>query len=256
LQQAGFVVGRNVAIEYRFGQPDRMPALAAELVGLSPAVLVATDVGAALAAKQATATIPIVFGIGGDPVQMGLVASFNRPAGNATGLSVLSLELGPKRLEILRDLLPQPGLIAVLSGPISVSTQKQIRDLEAAAQAIGQSILVLQARNDTEVETAFAMMAERQAGGLLYGLSTYFQVITDKLVALAARYRIPALYEWREFVVAGGLISYNTSRSEAGRQIGDYVGRILKGAAPGDLPVSNQPAPSWSSTWRPRRRSD
>jgi putative ABC transport system substrate-binding protein len=239
LEERDFIVGRNVAIEYRFadGQNDRVPALAAELVGVPVAVLVATDVGAAVAAKKATATIPIVFFTAGDPVQQGLVASLSRPAGNATGVSVLSLELGPKRLEVLRDILPQPGLIAFLVGPTTQSTPLQIREIEAAAQAVGQPILVLQGRNDDEVEKAFATMVERQASGLLYGLSTYFQVITEKLVALAARYRIPALYEWREFVVAGGLISYNVRRGEGSRLAGDYAGRILQGAAPADLPV-------------------
>jgi putative ABC transport system substrate-binding protein len=239
LEMAGFVVGRNVAIEYRFaeGRLDRLPALAAELVRLPAAVLVANGTGEADAAKKATATIPIVFGIGADPVQLGLVASLSRPTGNATGLSVFTSQLGPKRLELLREILPQPRLVAALFGPTTVSTRQQIREIEAAAQALGQPILVLEARDDGEVETAFTTMAERQVSGLVYGASTYFQVIADKLVALAAHRRIPALYEWREFVVAGGLMSYSTNRREIARLVGDYVGRILKGAAPADLPV-------------------
>jgi ABC-type uncharacterized transport system substrate-binding protein len=239
LKKVGFVVGGNVVIEYRFaeGQLDRVPSLAAELVGLQAAVLVATDVPAAVAAKKATTTIPIVFSIAMDPVQVGLVASLSRPAGNATGASVLGIEVIPKRLELLREVLPQPGLVAALFGPTTVATPQQIRDLETAAQALSQPILVLQARDEDEVETAFATMAERQARGLFFGASTYFQVITDKLVALAARYRVPAVYEWREFVDAGGLMSYSTSRREFGRSAGDYVARILKGAAPADLPV-------------------
>ena len=244
LEKAGFFVGRNVAIEYRFaeGRIDRLPMLAAELLRLPAAVLVAPAVPSAMAAKEATTTTPIVFGVGTDPVQLGLVVSLNRPAGNATGVSSFGLNLGPKRLEIMRELLPQSRLIAVLFGSITTSTQQQlqeqqIRELEAAAQALGLSILVLRAGDNDEVETAFATMAERQSSGLVTGASPYFQVIAAKLVALAARYRLPALYEWPEFVAAGGLISYSTSRRETGRIAGDYVARILNGAAPADLPV-------------------
>jgi len=200
-------------------------------------VLVATGLGEAVAAKKTTVTIPIVFGSGTDPVQAGLVASLSRPAGNATGMHVFVTGLIAKRLELLREVLPQPGLIAALFGPTLTSNQQQISDVETAARALGHPILVLQARNDDEVETAFAMMAKREASGLVYGASTYFQVIADKLVALAARYRIPAVYEWPEFVAAGGLMSYSTHRREIGQRIGDYVGRILKGASPADLPV-------------------
>jgi putative ABC transport system substrate-binding protein len=239
LKQAGFIVGQNVAIEYRFteGQPDRLPALAAELIGLLPVVLVATGRTAAVAAKQATATIPIVFVSSGDLVAASLVDSLARPGGNATGVSGFSIDLGPKRLEVLRDLLPQPGLIAFLIDSRPQGALVEVREVEAAAQAVGQPILVLHGRSDDEVEKAFATMAERQVSGLLYGAGNYFQVIADKLIALAARYRIPAIYEWPQFVAAGGLISYNTSLSEFMRQVGDYVGRILKGAAPADLPV-------------------
>ena len=240
LENAGFVDGRNVTIEYRFaeGRAERLPILANELIRLPVAVLIAPGVSAAIAAKNATSTIPIVFGVGGDPVQLGLVASLNRPAGNATGVYALSTQLTSKRLEVLRELLPQPGLIAVLFGPdTQIMRGEQRRELDAAAQAVGQPILVLQAQDQDEVEKAFAMMAERGVGGLFFGLSAYFQVIADKLVALAAHHRIPALYEWREFVIAGGLISYNGSRREGWLLAGDYAGRILKGATPADLPV-------------------
>jgi putative ABC transport system substrate-binding protein len=176
-------------------------------------------------------------------VQLGLVASFNRPGGNATGVYAFGVELNPKRLELLREVLPQPGLIAFLVGPQTQNTPVQLRQVEAAAQAVGQPILVLHGRNDDEIEKAFATMAERQASGLLFGLSKYFQVIADKLIALAARYRIPAIYEWREFVAAGGLMSYNVSRRESSRLVGDYAGRILKGAAPADLPVIQSTRP-------------
>jgi putative ABC transport system substrate-binding protein len=239
LEQRGFVVGRNVAIEYRFaeGSFDRLPSLAAELIGLPAAVLFAYGLSAAVAAKKATATIPIVFGSGGDPVQLGLVESFNRPAGNATGVYGFGAEIIPKRLELLREVLPQPGLIAYLVGPQTQATPEQLRQVETAAQAVGQPILVLHGRNEDEIEKAFAAMAERQVRGLLCGRTTYFQVIADKLIALAARYHIPASYEWREFVAAGGLMSYSASRREGSRLAGDYAGRILKGAAPADLPV-------------------
>ena len=240
LQHTGFVVGRNVAIEYRFseGHFDRAPALATELVGLPAAVLVATEAGAAMAAKKATATIPIVFFIAGpDAVQRGLVASLSRPGGNATGVSAFGVEMVPKRLELLHELVPRAGLIAYLVDPRATTAPEQIRVVEAAAEALGHPIVILRGQSVDEIETAFATMAERQVRGLLFGLSTYFQVIADKLVALAARYRIPAVYEWREFVVIGGLMSYSGSRGEVGRIVGEYAGRILKGAAPADLPV-------------------
>jgi ABC-type uncharacterized transport system substrate-binding protein len=226
LEQLGFVVGRNVAIEYRFaqGNNERLPSLAAELIGLPAAVLVAYGAPAAVAVKKATATIPIVFTVGFDPVQLGLVASFNRPAGNATGVHMFQAETISKRLELLREVLPQPGLIAYLDGSRAPGTSVELRQVEAAAQAVGQPVLVLHGRNDDEIEKAFATMAERQVHGLLFGASQYFQVIADKLIALAARYHIPASYEWREFVVAGGLMSYSASRREAMRLAGDYAG--------------------------------
>jgi ABC-type uncharacterized transport system substrate-binding protein len=239
LEQRGFVVGRDVAIEYRYaeGSFDRLPSLAAELIGLPVALLVATGTPAAIAAKKVTSTIPIVFSSGGDPVAAGLVDSLARPGGNATGTHSFGIDVFPKRLEFLREILPQPGLIAFLVGPQTQATPGMIRQVEAAAQTVGQPILVLHGRNEDEIEKAFATMAERQVRGLLYAGSEYFQVIADKLIALAARYRIPASYEWREFVVAGGLMTYSTSRREVMRLTGDYAGRILKGAAAADLPV-------------------
>ena len=239
LAQRGFVVGRNVAIEYRFseGSLDRLPSLAAELIRLPATLLFGYGMPAVLAAKMATTTIPIVFGLAVDPVQRGVVASFNRPTGNATGVYIFGVEAIPKRLELLREILPQPGLIAFLVGPQPQVPLPQVRMAEAAAQAVGQPILVLYGRDEDEIEKAFATMAERQVRGLLFGPSQYFQVIADKLIALAARYRIPASYEWRQFVVTGGLMSYSGSRGEAMRLAGDYAGRILQGAAPAELPV-------------------
>ena len=237
LEKLGFAAGRNIAIEYRFaeGQEARLPALAAELVGRRVAMLVATDRPSALAARAATGTIPIVFASGFDPVQSGLVASFNRPGGNATGVSLLTTELGPKRLGLLREILPKPGTIAFVVNANTASTPYQIQEMEAAAQALGQPLLVVSV--GTEEEADKAKMAERNIAAVLYATTLLFQVMTDRLVTLAARYRIPALYEWREFVTAGGLMSYSTDRDEAGREAGIYAGRILKGEKPADLPV-------------------
>jgi putative ABC transport system substrate-binding protein len=200
-------------------------------------MLIATDGGSALAARGATATIPIVFAIGFDPVQIGLAASFNRPSGNATGVSLLTTELGPKRFALLRELLPQPGKIAFVVNKNSTSTHFQVHEMQAAAQAVGQSLLVVSVDTVEEVEKAFATMAERNVAAILFAANLFFQVISERLVALAARYRIPALYEGRDFVTAGGLMSYSTDRNEVGREAGIYAGRILKGEKPADLPI-------------------
>jgi ABC-type uncharacterized transport system substrate-binding protein len=239
LEESGFAVGRNVAIEYRFaeGRPERVPVLAAGLVRRGVVLLIATDGGSALAAAGATATIPIVFTIGFDPVQIGLAASFNRPGGNATGVSLLTTELGPKRLALVRELLPKPGTIAFVVNKNSTSTQFQVQEMQAAAQALGQSLLVVSAATVEEVDKAFATMAESNVAAILYAANLYFQVIGERLVALAARYRIPALYEWREFVTAGGLMSYSTDCNEVGREAGIYAARILKGEKPADMPI-------------------
>jgi putative tryptophan/tyrosine transport system substrate-binding protein len=239
LEESGFTAGRNVAIEYRFaeGQDERLPALAAELVRRQVVMLVATDRPSALAARAATTTIPIVFTIGLDPVQLGLVASFNRPRGNATGVSLLTVELGPKRLGLVRELLLNPGTMAFVVNANSAATPFQIQEMQAAAQAVGQQLLVVSVGTEEEIEKAFAMMAERHVAAIVYGANLLFQVISARLIALAARHRIPAMYEWREFVLAGGLISYSTDRNEIGREAGNYAGRILKGEKPADLPV-------------------
>jgi len=239
LAESGFTVGRNVAIEYRFaeGQDERLPALAAELARRQVTLMVATDRPSAVAARAATATIPIVFTSGFDPVQSGLVASFNQPGGNATGVSLLTTTLGPKRLGLLRELLPRPGMIAFVVNPNSNSTPFQIQEMQAAAQAIGQPLLVVSVGTEEQADEAFATMAERNVSAILYGATLLFQVIRERLVVLAARYRIPALYEWREFVTAGGLMSYSTDRNEVGQEAGRYAARILKGEKPADLPV-------------------
>ena len=239
LEEAGFVVGRNVAIEYRFaeGLDERLPMLASDLVRRSVTLLVATANTSALAGKAATATIPIAFGVGLDPVQTGLVASLNRPGGNATGVSVFTSELGPKRLGLLRELMPKPGLIAFVIDPNNPSTPTQVEMLQAGARSVGQPLLVIPAGTEAQVDEAFATMAQRDIAGIVFGASVFFQVVSDKIIALAAKHAIPAVYEWREFVTAGGLMSYSTNRTEIGRQMGLYAGRILKGANPADLPV-------------------
>ena len=239
LEDAGFIVGQNVAIDYRFseGRDERLPALAAELVQRRITMLVATDRPSAVAAKAATTTIPIVFHCGEDPVRLGLVQSLNSPGGNATGISVFNNQLGPKRLGLLRGILRTPGVIAFVVNPNSGSTPLQLQEMQEAARTLAQPLLVLNAGTESQVEDAFATMSREKVAAVVFAASVFFQVITDRLVALAARHAIPALYEWREFVIAGGLMSYNTSRAESGRQIGAYAVKILKGAKPSELPV-------------------
>ena len=239
LEETGYLAGQNIAIEFRFsdGREDQLLALATELVARRVAVLVATDRPSALAAKAATATIPIVFTSGLDAVELGLVASLSRPGGNATGVNVFSTELGPKRLELLRQVVPKAGTIAFIVNPNSATAGRQVSELRTAVAALGQQILVLNAGNEKEIDEAFATIVERRAAAVLYAASPLFQVRQDQLVTLAARHSIPAMYEWREFVTAGGLMSYSTNRAEAFRQIGIYTGRVLKGANPADLPV-------------------
>ena len=203
--------------------------LAAELVGRQVVMLVATDRPSALAAKAASATIPIVFTSGVDPVQLGLVASFNRPGGNATGVSLFTTELGPKRLGLVRELLAKSGTIAFVVNPYSSFMPSQIKEMQAAAQAVGQPLLVVEAGTEEQVDRAFKMMAERNVAAIVYAANLFFQVVGDRLVALATRYRIPSLYEWREFVTAGGLMSYSTNRNEVGQSAGNYAARVLKG---------------------------
>jgi putative ABC transport system substrate-binding protein len=239
LESAGFIVGQNVVIDYRFseGRDERLPVLAAELVQRQVTILVATDRPSALAAKAATNTIPLVFHSGDDPVRSGLVQSFNSPGGNATGISVLNNQLGPKRLSLLREIIPQPGVIAFVVNQNSTSTPVQLQEMKEAAQTIAQPLLILNAAIESEIDEAFATMSREKVVAVVFGASVFYQVVADRLIALAARHRIPALYEWREFVVAGGLMSYNANRAESGRQVGAYAAQILKGAKPGDLPV-------------------
>jgi ABC-type uncharacterized transport system substrate-binding protein len=238
LKEAGFVEGQNVAIEYRFdeGQADRLPLLVADLLRRQIALIVG-DTPAALAAKAATTTVPIVFVSGGDPIKLGLVASFNQPGGNVTGINFITGELGAKQLGLLRELLPGVARIAVLVDPKFPTTERFVSDVRAATLAAGQQIEVLYASSDREIETAFATLVQRGAGALQVGIGGSLGSHRERIVALAARHRIPAIYVWREAVAAGGLMSYAPRISDAYRQGGIYAGRILKGEKPGDLPV-------------------
>ncbi len=238
LKEAGFVEGHNVAIESRYAdnQLDRLPALAAELIRRPVAVIVANS-SAARAAKAATATVPIVFTVGNDPVRDGLVASLNRPGGNVTGVTFLSGVLGTKRLELLRLLVPKATSIAVLVNPNTNETKIERNDIQAAAQAIGQQIIIGDVGNAADIEAAFSSFVQRGAGALLGGTGAFLNSQRELIVALAARHGIPAIYSAREYAEAGGLMSYSTSQVEAYRQTGLYAGRILKGEKPGDLPI-------------------
>jgi putative ABC transport system substrate-binding protein len=240
LNEQGFIERQNVAIEYRWadGHYDRLPELAADLVRRNVAVILAVgSVPSPLAAKAATSTIPIVFIVGGDPVRFGLVASLNRPGGNVTGVSVLSGPLTAKRLELLRELVHQAGVVACLVNPNNPEADSQLTDIRAAARTFGQEILILNASTDDELHTAFAMLVRQRAAGLLVGNDAFFVLRREQLVALAAHHAIPAVYFLREFAAAGGLMSYGDSLTDAYRQVGLYLGRILKGTKPTDLPV-------------------
>jgi ABC-type uncharacterized transport system substrate-binding protein len=238
LKEAGFTEGQNVAIEYRSAEDrdDRLPVLVAELIR-RPAAVIVGNTPSALAAKAATATVPIVFMTGSDPVREGLVASFNRPGGNVTGVSILAALLGAKRLELLRQVVPKGTTIAVLVNPNSANTEAERREVQAAAQAVGQQLLVLDVSSDRDIEAAFVTLVQRGAGALQVGTGAFLNSRRERIVALAARHAIPAMYVLRESVAAGGLMSYGPSITDAYRQVGVYTGRILKGEKPADLPV-------------------
>ena len=239
LRETGYVEGQNLAIEYRWADYhyDRLPALAADLVGRKVDLIVAFGgIPAALAAKSATSTIPIVFAVG-DPVDLGLVASLARPSGNLTGVSTMAPELIPKRLELLSELVPRVGVIALLVNPNNSNTERIIGDMQEAARARAVQLHILKAGTESEIDGAFRSLVQSQAGALLVGADPFFNNRREQLVALAARYAVPAIYEWREFATSGGLISYGPSLTSIYRQLGIYTGRILKGAKPPDLPV-------------------
>jgi ABC-type uncharacterized transport system substrate-binding protein len=243
LSEIGYVEGQNLAIEYRWadGHYDRLPALAAGLVGRKVEVIATLGMPSALAAKSATSTIPIIFNVGTDPVADGLVSSLARPGANLTGITIISTELMPKRLELLSELLPQAGVIALLVHPDNASAEPQSRNLQEAANTKGVALHTLKAGTEGEIDAAFATLVKLRADALVVGTDVFFFSRREQLVALAARHAVPTIYEGRAFAADGGLISYGPSLTATNRQLGIYAGMILKGAKPADLPVG-QPA--------------
>jgi putative tryptophan/tyrosine transport system substrate-binding protein len=240
LKEASYVEGQNVTIEYRWakGHYDQLQTLAADLVRRQVAVIAATGGSiSAQAAKAATATIPIVFNVGEDPIKLGLIASFNRPGGNITGVNTLSPALEAKRLGLLRELVPQAAIIAVLLNPTNPDADRQRRDIQAAAAAVGQQVRIFNASSEIDFETAFATLVQQRTDALLVGNDVFFTNRREQIVALAARHAVPTIYAFRQFAESGGLMSYSTNLVEVYRQVGLYVGRILKGEQPADLPV-------------------
>jgi putative tryptophan/tyrosine transport system substrate-binding protein len=238
LKEEGFIEGQNVVVEYRWGenQPDRLPTLVADLIRRPLGVIVG-NITAAQAAKAATTTVPIVFAIGSDPVRAGLVANLNRPGGNVTGVVFFSADLGAKRFEQLRQFVPQATMLAMLANPNTPGPEAERKEVQAAAQAIGQPLVIVDVASEREIETAFATFVQRGADALLIGSGPLLNSHRERIVALAARHALPASYSVREAVVAGGLMSYAPSQPDAYRQVGIYAGRILKGEKPSDLPV-------------------
>jgi putative ABC transport system substrate-binding protein len=240
LAEGGYVEGQNLAIEFRWarGRYDLLPAMAAELVSRGVAVLTAAGgEPSALAAKRTTSTIPIVFGVGGDPVRLGLVESFSRPGGNATGVTLLTNLMEPKRLGLLRELVPGVPLIGVLLNPNFAQAPVQLQQIEEAARSINQRVTVANVSTDEGLEAAFPAFTRQSVGALLVAADPYFDTRREQIVALAARHRLPAIYQFREYALAGGLLSYGVSITDAYRHYGVYTARILKGAKPADLPV-------------------
>jgi putative tryptophan/tyrosine transport system substrate-binding protein len=240
LSETGYVEGRSVAVEYRFAQDDldRLPELAADLVRRRVAVIAAPgSVAAAYAAKAATATIPVVFQTGVDPVEAGLVASLNRPGGNITGVTTLGIEVGAKRLELLHELVPTASIVAFLVNPAPRTVESQSRGMQAAARILGLQLHVLHASAERDFEAVFANLAQLRAGGLVIGGDAFLISRSEQLAALALRYAVPTIFQYREFVAAGGLMSYGGNLADATRLVGVYTGRILKGEKPADLPV-------------------
>ena len=239
LREMGFFEGQNVAIEYRFAEnrPERVPELVADLVRRRVAVICTGNNVTTLAVKKATSEIPLVFVFGLDPVLMGLVSTINRPGGNATGVSFLTSSLEPKRLELVRVLLPQAELVAALVNPDNPNAESHIKDLQAATGTFGMQLLVLKLREVSDFETTFATLVQQRVGAVLVTSDSLFDSNRRRLVDLAARNAIPAMYPWRDFADAGGLLSYGNSLNDAARHVGLYAGRILKGDKAGDLPV-------------------
>ena len=238
LREFSFAENNNIAIDFRWVEnPDQLRKFAAELVQRQAAAIVTSGNATTVAAKSATSAIPIVFSVADDPVRLGLVASFNKPGGNMTGVSLISGALGAKRLELLRELAPAAKLIAILANPSNPAEANQ-RDEQAAARAIGQQMLVLTATTEHDIETAFATLVSQRAGAIIVSADAFFTANQDKIIALAAHHKIPAIYPWREYAEVGGLVSYGTNLADSYRQVGVYVGRILRGVKPADLPVT------------------
>jgi putative ABC transport system substrate-binding protein len=239
LSEVGYLEGRNIAIDFRWaeGQYERLPGMARELVSRRVSIIVAQAPPAALAAKAATAEIPIVFVVGFDPVGAGLVASLNRPGGNATGMTLISATLGQKRLEVVRELLPKASVVALLVNPLSPDTGPEIASAQPAAQALGLQLAMFNASTPNEIETAFIALADRRPDALLVGTDPFLLNRRDDIVARTASLKIPAIYPFRDYASSGGLISYGTNIANSYRQAGIYTGRILKGDKPADLPV-------------------
>ena len=239
LSETGYAEGRNVAIEYRWaeGHYDRLPALAADLVARKVDLIMANSPPAALAAKSATSTIPIVFGGGGDPVGDGLVASLARPGGNLTGVSFVPDELTAKRLELLSELVPQAGVIALLVNPNAESAERVVRDVQEAARMKGLQLHVLKSSAESEIDTAFASVVQLHAGALVVGGDPFLSSRREQVVALASRHAVPSIEARREFAASGGLISYGASLASGFRLLGTYAGKVLKGAKPAEMPV-------------------
>jgi putative tryptophan/tyrosine transport system substrate-binding protein len=239
LKEAGYIEGQNLTIEYRWaeGQYDRLPALAADLVRRQVTVIVASGNAAALVAKAATTTVPIVFQVASDPVQLGLVASLNRPGGNATGTTSLNLEVGPKKLELLHELVPNVAVIGMLVNPDNGNAEIQSREAQAAAQKLGLDLHIVYARTERDFDAAFATLVKLRVGALVIGADAIFLNRSLQLSALTLRYAVPAISPYRDFAAGGGLMSYGTNIADLLRQVGIYTGRILKGEKPADLPV-------------------
>jgi ABC-type uncharacterized transport system substrate-binding protein len=239
LKENGYIAGQNVTIEHRFaeGQFDRFPGFISEFVRSKVNVIVTSSNPGALAAKRATSTIPVVFSIGDDPVKIGLVPSLNRPGGHMTGVYQFASGLEGKRLGLLHEMVPRASILGVLVNPNFASAESQLRDVQEAAARLGVKLVIVRANAESEFDAAFATVVQQKAGALLVCASPFFNIRRQQLVVLAARHSLPAIYEWREFAEAGGLMSYGTRLADAYRQAGVYAGRVLKGAKPADLPV-------------------
>jgi len=239
LKEMGFVEGQNLALEYRFaeGQFDRFPALASDLIHRQVSVIVASSPQGALAAKRATKTIPIVFSLGADPIETGVVSSLSRPGGNVTGVYQFTAGLEAKRLGLLHEMIPKAEIIGVLVNPNYAAIESQLRDVQDAAAHLGLRLVIVRANTESDFDTAFSTVASQRAGAMLVCASPFFNARRQQLVVLASSHSLPAIFEWRDFAIAGGLMSYGTSLNNAYRQAGVYAGRILKGEKASDLPV-------------------